>query len=176
MSKVPDLIPGVIRTFSGQTVNILDPDPATININDIAHALSNQCRFSGHTSHFYSVAEHSVLVAKAVPFSEALAGLLHDASEAYLVDIPTPVKVLLPEYFKLEYRLMEVIAAKFGFAYPLSKNVEHEDKWMLQQEWEKLIEGSDLTTMKPIDAKSRFLESYYNITIFLNPKLFIIKN
>jgi sialic acid synthase SpsE len=82
-----------------------------ITIEDIAHALSNQCRFSGHVERFYSVAQHSVLVAS---FSKnKLAGLLHDASEAYLVDVPRPIKPEFPAYAEIEKNIMQVIAKKY---------------------------------------------------------------
>lgn len=83
---------GEIIVHSGRLVNVLNPEPADIDINDIAHSLSMQCRFTGHTREFYSVAQHSVLVANNSPSAYALYGLLHDASEAYLSDIARPVK------------------------------------------------------------------------------------
>src|ERR1017187_10636100 len=79
---------GSITTFSGIHFWPLLPNPADIRIEDIAHALSNQCRFAGHAREFYSVAEHSVRVSQLCPPEDALWGLLHDASEAYLTDVP----------------------------------------------------------------------------------------
>lgn len=113
-----------ILTYTGKKFRPLNPDPADICIEDIAHALSNTCRYTGHTSVFYSVAEHSVLVADRVlalatnhPFKESigLAGLLHDASEAYLTDIATPLKVtdVFAEYRKAEARLQYLINETF---------------------------------------------------------------
>src|ERR1019366_9954250 len=84
---------GAIRTYSGVRFKPLDPDPA-VGISDIAHALANQCRFGGHSSAFYSVAQHSVRVSEICAAEDALWGLLHDASEAYLVDVPAPLKQL----------------------------------------------------------------------------------
>lgn len=78
-----------IQTFSGKKFFPLDPRIEDIDIIDIAHSLSNQCRFSGHVKHFYSVAQHSVYVSY---LSKSLAGLMHDGSEAYLVDLPKPIK------------------------------------------------------------------------------------
>ena len=81
-----------IQTMSGVIFYPLDPRPEEIRIEDIAHALSHQCRFAGHCREFYSVAEHSVRVSRELPQEFMLWGLLHDASEAYLVDLPRPIK------------------------------------------------------------------------------------
>lgn len=90
---------GCITTASGKLFNVLEPRAEDVDINDIAHALANQCRFGGHTSEFMSVAQHSLLVLSVVGNLTApddldlhLAALLHDAAEAYLVDVPRPVK------------------------------------------------------------------------------------
>lgn len=81
-----------ILTFSGYYVNLADPDPATINITDIAHALSQINRFGGHTRRFYSVAQHCVLASQVAPLKYRLQTLLHDAAEAYLGDMVQPLK------------------------------------------------------------------------------------
>ena len=88
---------GSITTFSGIQFWPLLPNGADIRIEDIAHALSNQCRFAGHTRVFYSMAEHSVRVSQLCRLEDALWSLLHDASEAFLSDIPAPLKEL-PEF------------------------------------------------------------------------------
>ncbi|HKK06533.1 MAG TPA: hypothetical protein VKA50_11875 [Gammaproteobacteria bacterium] len=87
-----------ILTYTGRRVDLLDPDPATIEPEDIAHALSNMCRFNGHCRHFYSVAEHSWHVALLVSRENALQGLMHDAAEAYVADITRPLKPYLTNY------------------------------------------------------------------------------
>lgn len=93
----------IIETASGQGYDFLNPDPAVINIDDIAHALGNICRFAGHTRKFYSVAEHSVLVSEILEHNDnpdaPIIGLLHDAHEAYVWDAPRPIKPLLGEAF-----------------------------------------------------------------------------
>src|SRR4051812_43149736 len=81
---------GRIITHTGKWFNVLDPNPDEVDIEDIAHALALQCRFTGHTDEFYSVAQHSVLVANHCPSEYGIYGLLHDGSEAYLSDIARP--------------------------------------------------------------------------------------
>lgn len=128
-----------IRTYTGLYVNVFDPKPEMIDILDIAHSLSNLCRFNGHLPKFYSVAQHSVFCCNNVYNKYKLAALLHDASEAYLVDIPRPVKIHLINYNQIEDNLMKVIAEKFGFKYPLQKAVKDIDDKMLVSEWECLM-------------------------------------
>jgi hypothetical protein len=105
-----------IQTFMGRQFWPLEPRAEDIDIKDIAHALSNLCRYGGHTEQFYSVAQHCVLVSNAVPAEFALYGLLHDASEAYLIDVPRPIKHAegMHAYRRAEARLEEVIYESFG--------------------------------------------------------------
>lgn len=105
-----------MHTFTGQRFYPRAPDLTRYNIRDIAHALSNICRFGGHTKHFYSVAEHSILASEVVASlggtpAEQLWALLHDATEAYMGDIPTPLKATLGDYRDREDALMRYIAA-----------------------------------------------------------------
>jgi hypothetical protein len=110
-----------IRTFSGRYIDIFDPNPDDILIEDIAHALSHQCRFGGHIPKFYSVAQHSVFCANNPFISKKLEALMHDASEAYLLDIPSPIKPRLTNYHEIENNLMMVIAEKFAFLHNFYK-------------------------------------------------------
>ena len=126
-----------IHTHSGIIFDPLDPDPALIRIEDIAHALSHQCRFSGHTDPFYSVAQHSYEVAWRLPDELKLIGLLHAASEAYLVDLAAPLKsdpAFGASYREAERRLMEAIAARFGFTWPEPPLVREVDRRMMMTE------------------------------------------
>lgn len=113
-------IESYIETVSGKEFNFLEPNPEAIIIEDIAFSLSNQCRFTGHTK-FYSVAEHSVAVASRFANTEdkqlILAALLHDASEAYLGDITSPVKQYCSDYKNLERTVQEAIYKKFNLDY-----------------------------------------------------------
>ncbi len=131
--------PNTIRTAGGRHVHLLHPDPETIAIEDIAHGLAHTPRFGGHTRVFYSVAEHSMEVASALPDHLRLQGLLHDAGEAYLCDLPSPLKAALPEYRSIENSMMQVIADKFGFAWPLDTLVKHADRQALLHEWKHLV-------------------------------------
>lgn len=109
----------IITTHSGQQVDIESPVPDCILIEDIAHALSFLCRGSGQANFFFSVARHCVycaLEAEARGFSRevVLACLLHDASEAYMTDVPKPIKDnLIPQYRQYEDALLDVIYEKF---------------------------------------------------------------
>ena len=107
--------PRCLHTFTGRTFFPEFPPLHDYAIEDIAHALSNTCRFAGHTRKFYSVAQHSVLVRRRVSDALGLWALLHDASEAYLCDLPTALKHSpdLEGYRRVERRVMFQIAAKF---------------------------------------------------------------
>ncbi len=130
---------GWIQTFTGRKVEPLDPDPAAIAVEDIAHALSLHCRFNGHYRVFYSVAEHSVRVSRQLNGDAALWGLLHDASEAYLSDVPKPLKPNLPDYCAVEDRLMRVIARRFGLSWPIPDAVHAADATLLATERRDLM-------------------------------------
>jgi len=123
-----------IMTCSGRFFSYIDPQPDQIDINDIAHALAMTCRFAGFTLKFYSVAEHSVRVSEVCDPQDAFAGLLHDAAEAYLTDIPSPAKRLLPDYKALEQRVFCAIARKFGVPSELPAGVKHADGVLLATE------------------------------------------
>lgn len=128
-----------IQLRSGQYFNLLQPNLEVLTVEDIAHALANTCRFGGHVREFYSVAQHSVMTSWQVPLSMKLDALFHDASEAILVDMPTPVKALLPEYRVLENTIQLAIAKKFGAAHPKPHAVEMADKRMLATERRDLM-------------------------------------
>ena len=109
-----------IQTYSGRQFWPLEPRAEDVVVEDIAHALSLLCRYGGHSRVFYSVAEHCVLISDRV----GLDGLLLDAGEAYLLDIPRPVKALLPEYKWAEARVQDAIYEALGV--PLPTLAEHE--------------------------------------------------
>ena len=156
--------PNCIRTYSGKYVNVFDPKPEMFCIEDIAHALSHQCRFGGHLPGFYSVADHSLNCFFLITEKKhALAALMHDASEAYLLDIPRPIKQQLANYKEIEHNLMTVLAEVFGFEYPLHPDVKAVDERMLQYEWDCLMLGKrpwDFPQRSQWTAKTLFIEMY----------------
>lgn len=134
-----------IQTYTGLKLHVADPLPEEINIRDIAHQLSYWPRFAGTTPLFYSVAEHSLLVDKIlvqlgiVDPMIRLQGLLHDSAEAYLGDIPSPIKVLLPEYIELEKKYLKVIGERFKVKLePKPLIVEKADQIALAMEYRDL--------------------------------------
>jgi uncharacterized protein len=131
-----------IRTRSGRYVDMIDPDPETLELGDIAHALSRVPRFGGHLPWEWSVAQHSLLVASMVPAEHKLQALLHDASEAFLCDIPSPLKAHLPEYKTIEQRMMQAIATRFGMQWPMADEIKVVDTLALEMEWKYLMLGT----------------------------------
>lgn len=129
-----------ITLHSGREFNYDRFGPDDIHINDIAHALSHLCRFGGHGSAFYSVAQHSVLVSQLVPPQHALWGLLHDATEAYVVDLPRGLKHLpeMSAYRDLESRVAQAISDHFGIARKEPAEVERVDHTVVRSEAERL--------------------------------------
>ena len=161
----------VIRTFMGKWVNVFDPTLDMFDIRDIAHALSHQCRFSGHVSHFYSVAQHSILCYRraydqGLNKKEQLTALMHDSSEAYLVDIPRPIKKQFSQYKIIEDKLMLFLSTKFKFNYPLSEDIISIDNLLLQEEWDNLMVQKVKDPLNHLDVYSQeydeqlFLETY----------------
>lgn len=173
-----NLIEPYIETYGGTHFWFLDPTPDMIDIEDIAHALSMQCRYTGHIKHFYSVAEHSVHVSNLArkPFD----GLMHDASEAYITDIASPIKPHLSNYKNLENTIMVAIARKYGFEWPVSPDTKDADAAQLKTEARHLLRSggrdwlSHFPTSRvrgvvphcwsPEQAKMKFLERFYELT------------
>lgn len=127
-----------IELLDGSMFSYADPDVSNISVEMLADVLSRINRFSGHTKHFYSVAQHAVNVSLIVAPGHERAALLHDTAEAFTNDLPTPLKMLLPELKAIEERIESRIAAKFGFDFPLSREVKLADLQMLAIEKEVL--------------------------------------
>lgn len=133
-----------ITTYTGKKFHFLNPQPDEIDIIDIAHALSITCRFGGQCKQFYSVAEHSIRVAEIVPPEYKLRALLHDASEAYMPDLPRPEKAELPEFKVMEGTILVAIWDKFIAHYPSSeekKTIKMADNILLSTEGRDLMDN-----------------------------------
>jgi hypothetical protein len=132
---------GAIQTVTGRWVDVTEPDLGQIDIADIAQALANQCRFGGHSRVFYSVAQHSTIVcdlllAEGGTPAEGLTALLHDASEAYLVDLPHPIKhrtALGPPFRRAEAIVEQAIRDRFDLV-PAPAGLKPLDRRLLATE------------------------------------------
>ena len=151
-----------IRTFTDKAFDLKIMDPESICIEDIAHGLANTPRWAGQLNGFLSVAQHACLVASEVDAEFKLAALLHDASEAYLGDMPSPFKKLMPDFAAHENRLMKIIAEKYGFEFPLSKEIKQADYKLLKVEWyECVVKNNTAFYWTPKHAEMWFLKRFY---------------
>ena len=131
-----------LQTYTGKRFYPLAPRVEDIDVFDIAHALSLQCRYGGHVTRFYSVAEHCVILSHVVSLENALWALLHDATEAYLVDVPRPVKRLLTNYRDIEAVLMATIVDVYGIEPVMPEEVSIADARILINERDLLMNPS----------------------------------
>jgi hypothetical protein len=148
-----------IQIADGRVFDPLDPDPDLITVEVIARALSNQCRFTGNVTRFYSVAEHSVHVSRTCHPDDAYEGLMHDSPEFALGDLSSPLKVgseMGAIYRGHEDALMAVIAERFGLRTPQPSSVYVADESMREVERLQLIprtpEGDELWAEWKADA------------------------
>lgn len=154
-----------IQTYKGKKVYPLEPDAETINIEDIAHALSQICRYTGHSKEFYSVAKHCIIGAKYFigynDYKNAMLFLLHDATEAYLCDVSRPVKQFLPDYKKYEDNLMKCILNKYNLGDELTQEVYDADFLMLFYEsCELSFDNTDCKCFDNIDKLENKYEKF----------------
>ncbi len=171
-----------ILTATGRRFPLDAPRPEDVDPLDLAHALGNLCRFGGHTRLHYSVAQHSLLVSELAGRPFRLAGLLHDAGEAYVGDIVGPLARRLPEFRAVEHRILDAVATRFGvprwqFETP---EVRHADAVALLTERKALLPPSphpwaeDLAAARPLRrtivplppeaARAAFLQRLHDLT------------
>lgn len=163
-----------MQTASGAQFWPIDPRPGEIDINDIAHALSMLCRFGGHCKRFYSVAEHCVHMSRIVSQENKLWALLHDASEAYLVDVPRPIKPFLVGYKEAEEKIMNAVCVKFNLEPEMPDEVKIADNAILFDEaaqnmapkpakWDFECEplGIELQYWSPEVARNHFMKQFH---------------
>jgi 5'-deoxynucleotidase YfbR-like HD superfamily hydrolase len=152
---------------SGRVMDFTDPDPGQVDLGDIATGLAHVCRFSGQMDAFYSVAQHSLHVASHLPLHLKVWGLLHDATEAYMGDVPRPVKLLCPDYKVIEARVEEAVRLRFGLD-PLT-----EAQRVLLKEADSrclMTEARDLKVGVETDWKDVPFEPYPETLYSLSPK------
>ncbi len=118
-----------IETYTGKQFWFLNPSPEMFDIEDISHALSMVCRYAGHVNRFYSVATHCCLIADYFSHDPQLhlTALMHDAAEAYIGDMPRPLKHQVPQFRKVEARIEQTLAQVFGLIYPCPEEIKVAD-------------------------------------------------
>jgi len=163
----------VIRTYLWRAFNPLEPDPECILIEDIARSLSNLCRYNGHVREYFSVAEHSYWVSLDVPPQDALWGLLHDASEAYLGDMMSPLKyhtALGEQYRQIEAGVMRAVCVRFNLPPTMPPSVARADHAQLQREHDWLRSAqpkrrrNESRAMTNAEAELEFLNRFRELT------------
>jgi len=174
-----------ISLLSGATFNYNKPEESDVTLQDLAYALSNVCRFSGHLPRFYSVAQHLVNTSYIVSPENAYSALMHDTAEAFTNDLPTPLKWAFPIFKELEVKIESAMAKRFGFEYPYPPEVKEADTIMLMlekyhvkqcdQHWPMYdkytreyvapyLDKVDLTSWRPSIARNKFLARFEELT------------
>lgn len=169
-----------LLTHTGKHLDLIDPQPDMIDLIDIAHGLANECRYAGQCLHYYSVAQHSELASRIVPPEYAWEALLHDATEAYLKDIPRPLKLLLPDYRAVESRLDGVIRHRFGLLPNPSAQVKYADLVLLATERRDLMPADAtpwpvLHGVMPQDKRIRAMHAGRAKLVFLQRSIEILQ-
>lgn len=167
-----------MQTYTGKKIYFESPSPDSIDIEDIAQGLSNICRFSGQCKRFYSVAEHSLLVSEQCLEPSKLKGLLHDAQEAYIQDIISPLKSLLPNYRHIESRFSYVISEKFNLSgndleiheidlriLATERDIVFRNRVLWGDFMDKInpFDDLDFNFYSPKEAKQKFLEKFHEL-------------
>lgn len=166
-----------ITTYSGVQYYPLDPRVEDVRIEDIAHSLSLQCRFNGHSKFFYSVAEHCWLLSYAVPDPYKLEALGHDGEETYTSDLPAPLKRSddMAQFREVGARNAKVVYEFMGLEYPESDVVKSFDKRIIRNEGEVLLKDCtwfnhlkpipdiEIVGYEPRKMEQLYLERYYEL-------------
>lgn len=171
-----------MQTYTGRKFWPLDPRAEEVEIEDIAHGLALQCRYAGHCLRFYSVAEHSVLISRWLAgqghdAEMCLWGLLHDAGEAYVLDMIRPLKGSMPEFRAVEQRVLNAVTERFRMYPVMPAAVKNADNRILVDEKRQnmqtgLVWGTDSLTplgvtlqwWRPEEAEEAFLADFYRLT------------
>lgn len=176
-----------IKVAAGHYVDLINPDPASIEIKSIAAALSKICRFGGHSPKFYSVAEHCIhatemALVDGLPHDAVKAVFLHDAAEAYVGDMVKPLKITMPGYGVAEQRIESAVELAFGVDFDAWHDlIKVYDRAMLKAEktvmWPEDVEkwaGFGEVGLRPVsfgfwspaDAQERFLRAAGRLGIY----------
>lgn len=137
-----------VETFTGRFVDVKNPNPESLVLSDIAHALANTCRYGGHAQRYFSVAEHAVFVSirlerKGYDLDLQIAGLHHDDAEGFLGDIPRPLKPLLGHaYVRLTDRMDAAIIE--GLHLPVTVDMLHSPYVKDADNWSLFVEARHL--------------------------------
>lgn len=179
-SPAADVTAPLITIYGGGRLNLHKPGQTQFDIEVIAHHLSMICRFGGGVEFFYSVAQHSVHVSHLVPPQMALAGLMHDAAEAFVGDMVKPWKNQLPHFQDVENNLTRHIFEQLGIDWPLPVEIHQADLVALKTErlvlkphdhpgdWMRLdyLDNDDLEIIQPMtheQGRDLFLKRYYEL-------------
>lgn len=150
-----------ISLLNGGFFDYETPERSEYSVKDIALGLSHTARFSGQTDRPYYVAQHCVLVSKMVDPQHSLAALLHDATEAFMADIPSPLKKLLPGYVELEKRAEADMCKRFGVAFPFHPSIKEADNLIFEVERRdmqpKIYEQEQHMTHKVVQGMNRII-------------------
>lgn len=170
---------GSVQTGCGRHFDFSRPGESAFDIYDIANALANICRFTGHSGQFYSVAQHCVLVSQVVPESDAMMGLMHDAPEAFVGDVAKPLKILLPDYAAIEERVEDAVFERFGLPKRMPPTIKASDIILLRTEQRDVMQAEGhvwgfaagaqplperIIPMEPAAAREAFLKRFEQLS------------
>lgn len=144
------MLDACIETYTGKMFNLISPTIDMIDIQDIAHSGSQLCRFTGHTRHHYSIAQHELLGSYIVPLEYALEFLLHDAAESYVNDMSRPLKHMTAMgdlYRPIEETIQALIRKKYELPVVQSPIIHKFDNAMLLAEKQQLMGRADWSKM-----------------------------